>query len=285
MNQAQTQQTETEAVAAIVRSANTPILNVPTMGLAVFPSGKIEELDKEIYRNNPKRKRAWLRLVETRSFINYVKEHKSENATHVFGVATEEGGKFTAFIDWHDRGEDAAANWGEHQVDLLLSTTPEWRRWLGSNSKLMSQEAFAEFLEDNLTDIVRPDAGHLIDIAQMLQGKKTAHFKSGKNLQNGAITLEYSETIETSGSRVNGDFQVPSEFFIGVCPFVGAEGVEIRARLRFRIVDGGKLHFAYILDRPYKVIEAAFTLAREQIETELGLKVHLGGGQINKPSA
>lgn len=274
-------QTEAEAVAALVKSANSPALNVPAIGLAVFPSGTVVSLEKEEYAAHPKRKRATVRLVETASFIDYVAAHQSASETHVFGIASEQGGEFYAVIDYHGRGADADANWGEHVAKLVLSTTPEWQRWLGSNQKLMSQEAFAEFLEDNLTDIVRPDAASLIDLAQLLTGKKTAHFKSGRNLHNGAIALEYTETIETTGGRVNADMQLPSEFFIGLCPFVGAAGVEIRARLRFRILDGGKLYFTYILDRPFKVIETAFNLARGEIEEGLSLKVHLGGAAVN----
>jgi len=293
MDHNQKTQTETEAVAALVKTANTPALNVDPFGLAVFSNGTVINLAKEELLDHPKRKRANVRLIETSSFIDYVAAHQSAAATHVFGVATEDGGKFFAFIDWHERsstapqGAEVHANWGEHTVQLELATSPEWRRWLAANGKLMTQEAFAEFLEDNLTDIVRPDAAFLIDVAQLLQGKKTAHFKSGKNLQNGAVQLEYSEAIETSGGRVNGDFQVPSEFFIGLCPFVGAAGVEMRARLRFRIAEGGKLHFAYILDRPYKIIETAFMLAREEIEQKLSLKVHLGNamvGPVNDPT-
>lgn len=285
MDHTNTNQTETGAVAAIVKSANTPSLNVEPKGLAVYPNGTVIHLEKEEYGTHPKRKRAVLRLYETASFINYVRAHKSETATHIFGQASEEGGEFTANIDFHERGPDGQAHWGEHIVKLVLSTTPEWRRWLSLNSKLVTQESFAEFLEENLNDIVRPDAGQLIDLAQMLTGKKSVTFKSGKNLQNGAIALEYTETIETSGGRINGDMQVPSEFYIGLCPFVGAAGVEIRARLRFRITDGGKLHFAYILDRPFKVIETAFNLARSEIEDQLALPVHLGSAAINVPNA
>ena len=82
-----------------------------------------------------------------------------------------------------------------------------------------------------------------------------------------------------------GDMQVPDRFVLGICPFVGAYGVEMSARLRFRISDGGKLTFIYILDRPFKVIESAFASARARIEAETGLTVHLGSATVLNPTS
>lgn len=277
--------TETEAgtVASIVGKANTPLINVDPEGLAIFPDGKIKSLELESMLDNPKRKRASVHLSETHSFIKYVVAHKSENSTHLFGIATENGGSFTALLDYHDRGAEGNAQWCTHSCQLTMETTPEWRRWMGKNAIPMPQEVFAEFIEDNMADIIRPDAGQLLDIAQLLTGTKAVVFKSGKNLKNGAITFEYSELVETGG-RANGDLQVPDKITLGICPFVGGLGVELEARLRFRISEAGKLSFSYILNRPFKVIEAAFDLARTEIEEETGLPVHLGSAVVTQPT-
>jgi uncharacterized protein YfdQ (DUF2303 family) len=274
---------EAETVADIVRRSNTPLFNISRSGLAVFPDGRIKSLEIEAYDAFPKRKRASVKLYETYSFIEYVKAHLLVGATHIFGVATETGGSFTAILDYHSHEPDGGANWGEHVCALTLATTPEWKRWIERNSQYMTQEAFAEFIEENMLDIVRPDAGVLIDIAQLLQGKKSVNFKSGKNLKNGALTFEYSELIESTGGRANGDMEIPDRFAIGICPFVGSSGVEMEARLRFRISDTGKLTFAYILNRPFKVIEEAFNASREEIEKKTGLEIHLGTAEVKSP--
>jgi uncharacterized protein YfdQ (DUF2303 family) len=239
---------------------------------------------------NPRRKRATVGIYETASFIDYVNRHKTAGATHLFGKATELGGSFTAVLDYHEAEKTDGKplpGWGQHTAKLTLEVTPEWARWVGNNTKLIGQEAFAEFIEDNMNDIVTPDAASVLEIAQGLQGRKNVQFKSGKNLRDGSIQLEYIETIEVQGAANRRDdaFKMPEKIQLGIVPFVGAEGVYIEARLRFRIGSDGKLSFAYILNRPYKVIEAAFLLARGKIEQETGIKVILGNGEVSSPSS
>lgn len=285
------QKTEAEAVAALVKANNTAVHYAERKGVVVLPSGQKINLDDERFDSLPKRPRAKVSLYEAASFIAYLNAHKLSNVTHVFGKATEAGGSFTAIIDYHTTalgGTAGAPGWGEHSASLTLETTPEWRRWVEGNNRYMPQETFAEFLEDNMSDIVEPDAGSLIDMAQMLSGKKSVNFRSGKNLKNGAIAFEYTETIEATGGaapgRVNGDMSIPDKFTLGIVPFVGANGIRLEARLRFRISDQGKLTFAYILNRPFEVIEQAFNLARKDIEDATKLPVHLGTAQVIVPA-
>lgn len=245
------------------------------------------------FLDHPRRKRATVDLYETKSFIEYVNRHKVANRTHIFGKATELGGSFTAVLDYHDEersapGEGAEAtkplaNFGQHTCELTLQTTPEWRRWVQSNAKLISQEQFAEFIEDNMNDIVEPAAADILEMAQLLQGKKTVTFRGGRNLRTGAIALEFVENIEVQGTtnRQDGQMQLPDRFKLGLVPFIGADGVEIEARLRFRIGSDGKLSFAYVLNRPYKLIEEAFGVAMANIEQGIGLPVMLGSASIH----
>lgn len=256
----------------------------------------------ERHLDNPRRKRAKVSLVETLSFINYVNAHKIAGTTHLFGRATERGAGFTAVLDYHDVEQTPVKNapadgseptvsggtgkvlahFGEHVATLELVVTPEWSRWVDHNSKLMPQEQFAEFIEENLNDIVHPHAADVLEMAQGLQGRRDVAFKSGKNLRDGAINLEYTETITLQGTtnRRDDSFRMPDKMTLGIVPFVGASGIEIEARIRFRIDASGKLFFAYVLNRPYKVIEEAFTLARSEIEERTGIDVALGSAAI-----
>ena len=76
---------------------------------------------------------------------------------------------------------------------------------------------------------------------------------------------------------------VPDTFVLGIVPFVGGDGVEIEAQLRFRITDR-KLTFTYVLLQPHKHVEAAVNAARARVEAELGF-VYYGGGSITPPPA
>lgn len=284
--------TEAAAIIAVAREAEknkTPLVTTLANDLQIIisPSGSITSLER--FADHPRRKRAVVTLYEIASFIAYVNRHKIAGHTHLFGAANEAGGSFTAIIDYHgdESDPDSPAQWGEHRVVGELVTTPEWKRWIANNGKILSQEAFAEYIEDNLLDIKTPDAADILEIAQGLQGRKTVTFKSGKNLRDGSIKFEYSEDVLVNGSasRRDDSFKVPEKFVLSIVPFIGGNGVEIEARLRFRIGDGGKLSFAYILNRPFKVVEAAFEAARGDIEREIAQPVMLGSASLTAPAS
>ena len=279
-------------------TARAQLSKIGNLDVLIDRDGRVTSLEK--FADSPRRKRAHVTFYEAKSFIAYVVAHLLPGRTLITGTATELGGHFAAIIDYH--GEEprpvnaetapattliaettpAATGNGEHTARLNLSTTPEWARWLGQNGKLLPQETFAEFIEDNLADIVRPDAATILEFAQGLQGKKEVSFKSGRNLRDGSIQLEYVEAVTVQGSTTRRDdsFKLPDRFTLGLVPFVGANGVEIEARLRFRIGTDGKLSFAFLLNRPYKLIEQAFEATRADIETGTGRPVLLGTAEI-----
>lgn len=248
----------------------------------VMPDGRLVSL--EAYEEHPYKKRATLRLYELRSFIDYVKAHLDKAETHIFGEANEKGGHFRAVLDYHPR-DSKLARGGHHVCTLALDVTPEWSRWIAMDKKLLTQQQFAEFIEENLADIVEPDGATILEMSQLLQGKKEVSFKAGRNLRDGSIALQYVEDIKLAGGGVNrkdDEMKLPDGFTLALVPFVGGDGVQVRARLRFRIGNNGEVSFAYVLDRPYKVIEAAFNAARDRIEAEIAMPVHLGTATIER---
>jgi uncharacterized protein YfdQ (DUF2303 family) len=272
-------------------------INIDDGKFLILPSGSLVAMEK--HQSRPRRKRATVGLYEARSFIDYVNLHKAPGETHLFGKATELGGSFTAVLDYHaanlnvpQKGDtpgqfsEGISNWGDHKVTFTLETTPEWARWVANSGKLMPQEAFAEFIEENMADITMPYAGDILDMAQGLVGRKGVQFKSGRNLKDGSIKLEYVETIDVQGtcSRRDDAFKVPDSFQLAIVPFVGASSVAIEARLRFRIGTDGKLSFAYLLNRPYRLIEEAFNATRADIEVQTGIKVMLGSATVHQPN-
>lgn len=278
--------TEASAIAEIARSTVAPTFYPNRKGVVVTNDGRVVILDNENSEPHPKRKRAEVTVYDVPSFIAYVKSHAVAGQTHLFGDASETEAECSATFDYHSvaqGGEHGTANWGNHTATLNLRVTPEWLRWLSNNNRLFTQVDFAEFIEDNLADILKPDAAEILDIAQFLVGKKTVTFKSGRNLSNGAVQLEYSEQIDAT-SRKDDSMQVPSRIVLGLAPFVGAPVAQISARLRFRIGQNGLLSFQYVLDRPFKILEAGFNAAVAEIEKGTGLKVHRGHAAILPPS-
>lgn len=269
--------TEAAAIAALSQpTAPEKLIDIAGREVLSYPNGDLMSLER--YGKQPKRIRSTANLYEAKSFIEYVKAYK-DNLTRVFGSCNEVQGSFRAVIDY---GLATAPGFGEHTANLRLMTTPEWLRWVQNSGKQMTQEVFAEFIEDNINDITVPDGGTMLDMVTFLTGKKGATFKSGKSLGNGLIDFAYTETIEASTGRRDDKQQLPAEFELGIVPFIGAAaGVKVTARLRYRISDSGKLSFFYLLNQPHKVIGAAFEATRVEIEAALNLFVHLGDVQIS----
>ena len=254
--------------------ASTPVL--------LHRDGRIENLER--YLPEPLRKRARAVFNEPQSFIGYVVAH-SEEGTHLFGDVTEAGGAFTAILDYHLASAQAiekqGAQWGEHVAKLTLQVTPEWQRWLGSNAKPFEQAAFAEFLEDNVRDVVKPSGAELLEVALTLQAAKKVAFRSGVRLSNGEHQLTYVEEI-AGQAGATGQLQVPERFTISLAPFEGTDPVEIEVRLRYRLMEG-RVVFIYQLLRPDVAIRAVWQRIREQITTETSLTVHRGTAEVVAP--
>lgn len=236
---------------------------------------KVEDLEK--FLPEPTRKRGTFQFEDTASFVAYVKKHKDEPATALYATFKDAPGRlrvpsFTAVFD--DHSTDGPL-WRQHKAVYDCPLSDEWKAWLASNKKPYGQEEFAQFIEDNLPDIVRPEGAAMVEISKSLQAKKSASFKSGIKLENGDVQFEYSE--ETKGTAANGTLEIPSEFVIAIPVIVNGPKVEIMARLRYRIPEG-ELTMWYDLLRPHKVIEKAFRDTWEAIGKETEIAVLHGKG-------
>jgi uncharacterized protein YfdQ (DUF2303 family) len=160
----------------------------------------------------------------------------------------------TAVLDAH---EPTAARWGGHWLVLELRKTLEWIAWMQHHGQLMSQDAFAEHLEDHSAEIVSPPAAEMLEVAQSIQATTKCDFKSGTRLKSGERQLEYTETVAAKAGQ-RGQLTIPDTFEIGLVPFEGSAPYRVTARFRYRISGEGQLRLGYRLDRPENVLRAAF---------------------------
>jgi uncharacterized protein YfdQ (DUF2303 family) len=164
--------------------------------------------------------------------------------------------------------DDSAANgpgWGDHRVTYTCPHTTEWRTWIGANKKPMNQVDFAQFIEDNLPDIV--EGALLLEVSRTLEAKKKVNFASGIRLSDGQNQFTYEEQIE--GTAGKGQFKVPETFALGLSVFEGGDKYAVEARLRYRINEG-KLALWYDLTRPHKIVEDAVKGVWKSIEEGTG---------------
>lgn len=243
----------------------------------VIPEGsKVISLKEQQYPEGmrPSRVIAHPKFQDQASFTSYVNTFKDDR-TRVLANADPGALNFLALIDYHGigAGDVRTPEFVSHRAGLQLKHSEEWMLWNGKNDKLIPQVEFAEFLEDNRSDIIKPDSATMLEIAKDLEAHSEVNFASKIDTRNGAAVLKYDEQIKANVTT--GQIEVPESFTIRIPVFFGEAPIEIMARLRFRITEG-KLRFQYKLNRPAEVIAKAFDLARKDIALAVSLEVLLG---------
>lgn len=251
---------------ALGKPFNHPGLPAP---LALVPNDvRLQDLEEQL--DAPVRIRQSLKVLDAQTFIDYVNRFASD-ASAVFCNGPE-GRTFIAVLDYHQPDQPS---WATHKATYQCPTTVEWGNWRKQDRQKLSQNDFAEFIEENVKDIVQPDgnstaptAADMLEISRTLEAKKNISFRQGIRLDNGQVQLTYNEEID-GRAGASGQLNIPEQFYIGIRPFLGGEAFCIPARFRYRITDG-RLFMWYELVRPDKVLEEAYTAVREQIKAAIG---------------
>jgi uncharacterized protein YfdQ (DUF2303 family) len=113
----------------------------------------------------------------------------------------------------------------------------------------------------------------MLEIAQTFHAKTNVSFRSGVRLSSGTTQFLYDEE-QTAKAGGKGQLEVPTEFELGIAPFEGEAAYRIKARLRWRVRDGG-LVIGYKLERPHEVVRDALQAIADRLDGELE-NVYLG---------
>lgn len=213
---------------------------------------------------SPPRKTGTVTAHDVESFIEYVQRHASDD-TVIYG--SQNPARFIAVLNDHaktqvdDFTSDASneedvrgARWRDFRCCYPLVHSREWTTWMEKNRKpFPNNKDFAEWLEDNLVDIVEPAHGDMMRVALDFSVTSGASFSNPVDLDTGATRLSY--TLETK----NGAVEIPKVFTIEIPVFQGIEVTtyKIDARFRYKMREGG-VDIRYELVRPHKVVEQAF---------------------------
>lgn len=233
---------------------------------------RLIDLTTDYYSKFPKRKGGTVTVRNVAGFAQYFKKHSDENS-EVF--ADLDKGTFTAVLDAHTRND--GARWQQHRLVLALEQTLPWVTWTAMDRQWMSQQVFAEFIEDNCRDLHpggRVSAADLLEIAQHFQAHTKVNFTGGTRLATGATQLLYSETVEaTAGSR--GEIVIPSEFDLAIVPFDDCDPSVLAARFRYRL-SGGQLKLGYFLNDPQRVAREAVAEVASVLAATCGIEIMQG---------
>ncbi|MFC5184395.1 DUF2303 family protein [Actinomadura harenae] len=235
-------------------------------------NGRVEVVDltADRYLDEPKYKRGTVTAADVASFALYYAKH-ADASSEVY--ADLDRGTVTAVLDAHLAD---VPRWEQHMLVLALTPTEAWKRWTTMDRRYLGQVDFAEFLEDNLSDLASEPvpAAEMLEIARTFQARTRVNFSSGVNAVSGDINLRYEETTDTSGGT-KGQLTVPRAFAVGLAPFDDCAPYRLEARLRHRIKDG-RLTLAYLLDRPEDVVRDAVKTVMTKVEETTGIKVMRG---------
>lgn len=221
--------------------------------------------------DRPRREKGTVKLRDAASFIAYVNRFATVDWTLLY--AQIDPARFVAVIN--DYGPPSplhgvGANWRDWRVEFVVPASREWATWMKVNREHMSQIGFAEFIEDNLPDIVSPDGAELLELTLNFEATRNSAFKSAQRLQDGSVNFAWVDEGKDAGT-----VRVPKEFVIQIPVFERGALYAVTARLKYRINDG-KLSIWYELVRPHKVLELAFDEIWKQITDRTGKQILLG---------
>lgn len=253
--------TEAKTIARLAQqAANAEEIYPGKLYLVAGTDGKIEQIDTDEYDARPRTKVLNQNVADFDSFAAYLNKHGVPGETEISAHETE--GVFSAVVD---AGTGEEAGWRRHLVKLTLTPSDEWKTWTALSGKLITQEQFAEFIEDNARNVVVPSSAELLEVAQSLQVKRGVDFESGTRLSDGNVQFGYRETT-TATAGTAGSLTIPATLDLALAPFRGGAPYRVPATFRYRLVEK-RLALGFKLQNADQIRREAFAEISAQVET------------------
>lgn len=256
-------------VADLVRKAEA-VQTIEGVPIVILAEGQ-RHIELDHLMPNPRSIKENVKVVSVDSFVSYWRRYSS--ASSVIFV-DDKAHTVNAAFDYHNY----LPAWVRHKMTLSLLPTPEWVKWRQNSGKRLGQVEFAEFIQDNMTDVVNPDGATLLEIVTNLSNHRTAKFASNIRLDNGQVQFTYEE--ELKGAATAGQVSIPQEFELGIRPFARCESYLVGARLRYRITDERALTIWYEIKRPERIEVDAFESVLKELTEEIGANVPMFYGAL-----
>lgn len=242
------------------------------------------------YRERPERRRGTAKLGDLTSFIAHANRFK-ELASALFANPDPKAPSLTSVLDYHEAGDAGLPAWGQHRGVYAFPLSDEWTKWMAQNEQLMTQIAFAAWIEEHIVDIADPGlagdaAKALVDLlgarfappATLLETSRGLRLMAAMKMTN-AVNLSSGEnefvfTTEHQDHK-GGKVQVPSAFLIAIPVFRRGPLYKLAVRLRYR-VDPGVVKWSFSVHGADRVFDHAFTEACDTATKETGLPLFIG---------
>lgn len=242
----------------------------------LVPDGvRVEDLEQ--YLDKPIATRATVKHTKVTSFVDYVNEHKVD-ASRIFARFTSDRFTLNAVIDYHEPLGIAAR--GLHTAELAMQYSDQWKLWRANSGKMMRQNLFADFIEENVDDFTQPKAAEMLEVVRDFRATRKATFGSVVNAANGDHQFAY--TIETTPQKTTrSNLEVPEAFEIAVPVFDGEDTCAVKAWLRYDISTEGHLALQYKLCNPEKILRAEGERILADIKERTSIIIYDGNVEIH----
>lgn len=157
--------------------------------------------------------------------------------------------RWHAFIDYH---HISSPRWLNHTATVQYEHSIQFTTWKKNDGRKMGQGDFAEFLDENVLDIINPTGSDVVTFASCLEARRTEIFKAAKNISNGEVSFIWSN--ESSGDSTT---KFPTEMTLGIPLWTNGELISLPVKLFYR-VESGHLEFWYKLRTLEKIIDELF---------------------------
>jgi uncharacterized protein YfdQ (DUF2303 family) len=290
--------TNAQAVAEIVAKLHEPtplVVATPADGsgfaIAVPKGINLVSTKKFIdeYRTRPERREGTAKLGDLESFIAHTNRFKDAGSV-IFASDSPRSPSLTSVLDYH---EDAKGQprFGKHRGHYAFPLSEEWRRWIAAGQQKMTQAQFAEFIEENIVNIVDPLAAldvavefaktmgteygtsqRLMEMSRGLKIRVTSHVQNAVTLSSGESQFLY--TAEHQDERGQ-PLKVPGACLVGLRVFQGGAHYQVPVRIRYRTKDG-EITWSLDLQRVDATFEDAFNEAKQRVREETALPLFVG---------
>lgn len=249
-------QTEAGIIAALAEQAGRREIIVQNGVPILLTPGAHGQTDKkslEHLLNTPSRANIHVKLATSKDLHAYlvkqsVKTTDESTSDNVVLFADRDKLTFHAFLDYHHPADEY--RWLNHSASVTYKESHQFGIWKGSDGEKMSQEEFAEFLDENVLDITDPTGSDVVSFASCLEARRTEVFKSSKNLSNGEV--QFNWTNESSGDAVT---KFPTDMKLGIPIWTNGEKIQIPVKLFYRVSEG-RLMFWYKLRNLENIIDS-----------------------------
>lgn len=206
-------------------------------------------IDLEAGLSLPVRKRGLVQVFDAVSF-NAILE---ANADYTPTIYINRDANAPAIVGVLNGNDVNGPGWGDFRAEIVFRFTPQWLKWKALDGKMIGQVEFAEFIEENLGDVVSPAGADMLEIAQDLSAKRSVDFKSNVRLADGRLQFQNVENMEAQVGA--GQIAIPTSITLGVAPVYGLPPFKVEARFRYRI-ESGKLRLGIKLQRVEDIMAA-----------------------------